>query len=335
MTSASMLSSSWTAGEACIKGGYVWNHTVSAPTQDTGSPLVPFSHVAVRKSISTQPVARTAPFSTAPFTRRHLSVTRRSLKAAAEDASNTVQTVEPSSQETSGAPPQSSSVDPFRSGKLSSKLAAKVAEKAQPSSPPSLSPPSPSSSSSSSSISTLSEATTSASSPPTVSPPPPPPTASPSDSPSPLPASILSSLTPPSSTPSSPPSAQSPSTKPLIPVTFGPTTVRKSQPRIVRGTASSVSPPATIKPAPSFKGSKKVLAALQEGREFQSQKDRAPANIFVDVQRTPEEIEADKWQFRLDRGQILLVLSFIASSLLMFATVWVVWKAGAIHYDEY
>lgn len=94
----------------------------------------------------------------------------------------------------------------------------------------------------------------------------------------------------------------------------------------------------SMRPTTSF-GSKKLLDAFKEGDKFDTKvkvgQPKAPANIFTDSVRTAEEIEADKWVFRLDRGQSLLVLSFFASSVLMFATVWFVWKVGAIHFNEY
>ncbi|CAI7820036.1 unnamed protein product [Closterium sp. NIES-53] len=61
----------------------------------------------------------------------------------------------------------------------------------------------------------------------------------------------------------------------------------------------------------------------------------APANIFNEVKRTPEEIEAEKWRFQVSRDQVLLALSFFASSIIMLGTVFVVWKLGAIHFNEY
>ena len=94
----------------------------------------------------------------------------------------------------------------------------------------------------------------------------------------------------------------------------------------------------SVRPTTSF-GSKKLLDAFKEGDKFDTKvkigQPKAPANIFTDSVRTAEEIEADKWVFRLDRGQSLLALSFFASSVLMFAKVWFVWKVGAIHFNEF
>lgn len=59
-----------------------------------------------------------------------------------------------------------------------------------------------------------------------------------------------------------------------------------------------------------------------------------PKNIFDDVRRTPQEMEDDKFKFSLKPGDIFLVFSFLLIIGLMLGTAFLVWKVGAIHYNE-
>lgn len=58
-------------------------------------------------------------------------------------------------------------------------------------------------------------------------------------------------------------------------------------------------------------------------------------NIFEDTRGTPKEIVADNFQFKLSTDALLLGLSVVLVIGLMIATAFLVWKVGAIHYNEY
>ncbi|CAM6121062.1 unnamed protein product [Calypogeia fissa] len=84
---------------------------------------------------------------------------------------------------------------------------------------------------------------------------------------------------------------------------------------------------------------KRVLDAFKEGeKEGNTTKfglPLVPTNIFDEVRRTPEEIAADAFKFEISPGQLILAASFLVVIGIMFATVFLVWKVGAIHYNEY
>ncbi len=71
-----------------------------------------------------------------------------------------------------------------------------------------------------------------------------------------------------------------------------------------------------------------------EGKTTKFGQPIVPKNIFEDTRRTPEEIAADKFQFQLSTDALLLGLSFVLVIALMLATAYLVWKVGAIHYNE-
>ncbi|KAL3690524.1 hypothetical protein R1sor_016833 [Riccia sorocarpa] len=84
---------------------------------------------------------------------------------------------------------------------------------------------------------------------------------------------------------------------------------------------------------------KRVVDAFKEGeKEGKTTKfgqPVVPTNIFQDQRRTPEEIAADAFKFSISPGQLLLIGSFLLIGGLMIGTAFLVWKVGAIHYNEY
>jgi hypothetical protein len=84
---------------------------------------------------------------------------------------------------------------------------------------------------------------------------------------------------------------------------------------------------------------KRVLDAFKQGEKegitTKFGQPVVPSNIFDEVRRTPEEIAADSFKFEINPGQILLAGSFLIVIAVMFGTVFLVWKVGAIHYNEY
>ncbi|KAJ7514558.1 hypothetical protein O6H91_23G049700 [Diphasiastrum complanatum] len=58
-----------------------------------------------------------------------------------------------------------------------------------------------------------------------------------------------------------------------------------------------------------------------------------PSNLFDEPKSS--EAGSEPFQFSFNRGQLFLVFSFLLISSLMFGTAFLVWKVGAIHYNEY
>ncbi|XP_020692566.1 uncharacterized protein LOC110106855 [Dendrobium catenatum] len=87
-----------------------------------------------------------------------------------------------------------------------------------------------------------------------------------------------------------------------------------------------------IKPA---MGSK-VLDALRETDKGKKRSGlpEAPTNLFDDSNRG---LSKEGWKFQLPGGNDLFVVafSFVFISTVMFATTYLVWKVGAIHFNEF
>lgn len=83
---------------------------------------------------------------------------------------------------------------------------------------------------------------------------------------------------------------------------------------------------------------KQVLDAFKQGEKdgktTKFGQPIVPKNIFDDVRQTQEEKDADKFSFNLKPGDIFLVFSFLLIIGLMLGTAFIVWKVGAIHYNE-
>ncbi|KAJ6720596.1 TRANSMEMBRANE PROTEIN [Salix viminalis] len=80
----------------------------------------------------------------------------------------------------------------------------------------------------------------------------------------------------------------------------------------------------------------KVLDAMRESDKGKKRSGlpEAPDNLFDDSKRgMPKE----GWTFQFPGGSELffIVVSFVLISSIMFATTYIVWKVGAIHFDEY
>uniref|UniRef100_A0A2P2IVJ2 Uncharacterized protein LOC8265374 n=1 Tax=Rhizophora mucronata TaxID=61149 RepID=A0A2P2IVJ2_RHIMU len=80
----------------------------------------------------------------------------------------------------------------------------------------------------------------------------------------------------------------------------------------------------------------KVLDALREGDQGKKRSGlpEAPTNLFDDSKRG---LPKQGWTFQFPGGSDLFitVFSFVFISTLMFATTYIVWKVGAIHFNEY
>ena len=80
----------------------------------------------------------------------------------------------------------------------------------------------------------------------------------------------------------------------------------------------------------------KVLDAMRESDKGKKRSGlpEAPENMFDDSKRG---MPKDGWTFQFPGGSELffIVVSFVLISTIMFATTYVVWKVGAIHFDEY
>ncbi|KAG6760086.1 hypothetical protein POTOM_036587 [Populus tomentosa] len=80
----------------------------------------------------------------------------------------------------------------------------------------------------------------------------------------------------------------------------------------------------------------KVLDAMRESDKGKKRSGlpEAPENMFDDSKRG---MPKDGWTFQFPGGSELffIVVSFVLISSIMFATTYVVWKVGAIHFDEY
>lgn len=86
---------------------------------------------------------------------------------------------------------------------------------------------------------------------------------------------------------------------------------------------------------PSEMGSK-VLEALKEsdGGKRRSGLPEAPTNLFDDSKRGLPK-EGFTFQFPGGFDLFIVAFSFVFISTLMFATTYLVWKVGAIHFNEY
>ena len=58
-----------------------------------------------------------------------------------------------------------------------------------------------------------------------------------------------------------------------------------------------------------------------------------PSNLFDEPKRIPSEDKA--FEFSFNAGQLVLVFSFLTIIGIMLGTAFLVWKVGAIHYNEY
>ncbi|CAK7325889.1 unnamed protein product [Dovyalis caffra] len=89
------------------------------------------------------------------------------------------------------------------------------------------------------------------------------------------------------------------------------------------------------KPSKSEMGSK-VLDALRESDKGKKRSGlpEAPENMFDDSKRG---MPKDGWTFQFPGGSELFFIgvSFVLISTIMFATTYVVWKVGAIHFDDH
>ncbi|KAI4306846.1 hypothetical protein L6164_030090 [Bauhinia variegata] len=80
----------------------------------------------------------------------------------------------------------------------------------------------------------------------------------------------------------------------------------------------------------------RVLEALKESDrgKKKSRLPEAPTNLFDDSKRG---LSDGRWSFQFPGGfdLFIIVFSFVFISTLMFATTYLVWKVGAIHFNEY
>jgi hypothetical protein len=83
---------------------------------------------------------------------------------------------------------------------------------------------------------------------------------------------------------------------------------------------------------------KQVLDAFKQGEKdgktTKFGQPIVPKNIFDDVRQTQAEKDADKFSFNLKPSDIFLIFSFLLIIGLMLGTAFLVWKVGAIHYNE-
>lgn len=127
------------------------------------------------------------------------------------------------------------------------------------------------------------------------------------------------------SKPEDPPGAQKPILK------RSPLTVREKL-RAARVLSRYTEPKASI---PATMGNK-LLDALRESDKGKKRSGlpEAPTNIFDDSKRG---MPKPGWTFEFPGGidVFLIAVSFVLISTIMFATTYVVWKVGAIHFNEY
>ncbi|KAL5996040.1 hypothetical protein ACLOJK_026113 [Asimina triloba] len=80
----------------------------------------------------------------------------------------------------------------------------------------------------------------------------------------------------------------------------------------------------------------KVLDALRasDGGKARSGLPQAPTNLFDDRKRG---LPKQGWTFNFPGGNdlLLIIFSFVFISTVMFTTTYIVWKSGAIHFNEY
>ncbi|XP_027335521.1 uncharacterized protein LOC113849662 isoform X2 [Abrus precatorius] len=81
--------------------------------------------------------------------------------------------------------------------------------------------------------------------------------------------------------------------------------------------------------------SSRVLEALKEGDKGKKKSGlpEAPTNLFDDSKRGISE--GFTFQFPGGSDVFIIVFSFVFISTVMFATTYIVWKLGAIHFNEY
>lgn len=87
------------------------------------------------------------------------------------------------------------------------------------------------------------------------------------------------------------------------------------------------------KPAKSVIG-RSVLDALRESEKGKKGLPQAPTNMLDDSKRGMPKAGLT-FEFPGGFDLFLIAFSFVFISTVMFATVFVVWKLGAIHYNEY
>lgn len=101
--------------------------------------------------------------------------------------------------------------------------------------------------------------------------------------------------------------------------------------RTLSGFAESNKP---VMPQPG----KNILDALREsdkqGKTTKFGQPVVPTNLFDDKKRG-SPAEWGKFVFTVAPGELFLLLSFVLISCIMFGTTYLVWKLGAIHYNEY
>lgn len=79
----------------------------------------------------------------------------------------------------------------------------------------------------------------------------------------------------------------------------------------------------------------KVLDALRESdRGKKKGLPEAPGNMFDDSKRGLPQ-QGFTFQFPGGNDLFIIVFSFVFISTVMFATTYIVWKVGAIHFNEY
>nr|GMC61774.1 Mucin-16 like [Ipomoea batatas] len=78
----------------------------------------------------------------------------------------------------------------------------------------------------------------------------------------------------------------------------------------------------------------KLLEVLRESEKGKKGLPEAPNNLFDDSKRG---LPKPGWTFELPVGfdVFLIAFSFVFISTVMFATTYIVWKVGAIHFNEY
>ncbi|KAK4758009.1 hypothetical protein SAY87_019310 [Trapa incisa] len=126
-----------------------------------------------------------------------------------------------------------------------------------------------------------------------------------------------------SSTPKSPPQSSSPRRSPLT---------ARERLRAARILSRSTE----TKPLSTEMGSK-VLEALKEsegGKRRRSGLPEAPTNLLDDSKRGLPK-EGFTFQFPGGFDLFVIAFSFVFISSVMFATTYLVWKVGAIHFNEY
>lgn len=87
------------------------------------------------------------------------------------------------------------------------------------------------------------------------------------------------------------------------------------------------------KPAKSEIG-RSVLDALRESEKGKKGLPQAPTNMFDDSKRGMPKAGLT-FDFPGGFDLFLIAFSFVLISTIMFATTYIVWKVGAIHYNEY